>query len=81
MTYFKLIWEVIITGEYNPYNTILNSIIAGGFTGLSVMKYLRDANNYINEFGYSITVLCIVGALILKAIYMRYQIKKAKNGS
>lgn len=80
MTHLKLIWEAIITGEYNPYSTVLNTIITGGFAGLTIMKYLRDANQFINEFGYSITVLCIAGALFLKYIELRHKIKKAKNG-
>ena len=80
MTHLKLIWEAITSGEYNLYNIILNTVIAGGFIGLTVMKYLRDANQFINEFGYSITVLCVAGALLLKYIELRHKIKRAKNG-
>ena len=81
MTYIKLIWKAITSGEYNLYNVILNTVITGGVTGLTIMKFLRDANQYINEFGYSIVIICTIFALLLKYIELRHKIKKSKNES
>ncbi len=80
MTNLKLIWEAT-TSDQNLYNNLLNTIIAGGILGSTLMKLLQDANYFINEFGYSIVILCTIGALCLKIIELRHKIRKRNNGS
>lgn len=81
MNNLKLIWHTLISDHYSLYSTMLNGFIIGTFSTLTVMELLRDANKVINEFGYSIALMCLVSTLILKAIELRYKIKKVKNGS
>jgi len=80
MTHIKLIWEAAITNNQSLYNNCLNMVIASGLIGSTAYELLKDANHYINEFGYSVIILCTVGALLLKYIELRHKIRK-HNGS